>query len=701
MASFSANGASFDLIADTSGEFQNFTDIAIDENGSVVFAARLDELIPSPAFPGQLQQIHGIFSGDGNAIVGIVDNTGDFYSVGGFDVSSNGTIAFEGEKDVSGDRSGVFLSKNNVISAIIESTAANPIFGIASDILINNNDVVAFQANVTPFSVQRGLLTSDGSTVTLITDESVNAGSYILMAFNDNGAVKFDTASPPRGIFVGDGTTLTSLNASTELFVEFTPDFDLLPSPGDALFGSTLDTLFLPNSNSFRGTVNSAGQTAFIGTLTDGRVFVAIRLTADVVQLAEVSSLSPAAVSIGAALDVALAGSGSADLVAFGEQVLLLGSATEQAGALSDAGPNFATALYDTGRFGARQASSQVGRHLDSAIWSARSRAQPQLASMAWRPLPTFAPVVVIGIRDLLPLASGLTAGSETGETTLFTTDRLRAFVATTGEFGDVDGSRNQSGFDYDGLFATTGIDYRINHWLLAGVAGTYGAVDADIDDGRGGADTDSYSLSGSAQANFMENFFLDATVSHTWTDYDTTRRVNSGGTTTTASGDTDGTAWSVMARGSARFPVGSGYIGPIVKLEYMDVDVDGYTETGAGGLSLTVGDDNHQWLAGSLGARAALPIELSVGRLIPRAGISLVHAFKDDAPTLSATFSGLPGTTMAIPTDGTDDTYLEVEAGISLDVTDTARLSLGYQGILANRDFDRHAVSGRLLLRF
>ena len=95
------------------------------------------------------------------------------------------------------------------------------------------------------------------------------------------------------------------------------------------------------------------------------------------------------------------------------------------------------------------------------------------------------------------------------------------------------------------------------------------------------------------------------------------------------------------------------------------------------------------------------MAIDTPWGRVTPSGGISLVHAFEDDAPTMTANFTGAPGTAFAVPTDGTDDTFFELDAGLAVDIGDDARLSLGYWGTLANSDLDRHAFTGRLHLRF
>ena len=86
---------------------------------------------------------------------------------------------------------------------------------------------------------------------------------------------------------------------------------------------------------------------------------------------------------------------------------------------------------------------------------------------------------------------------------------------------------------------------------------------------------------------------------------------------------------------------------------------------------------------------------------MTPSGGIALVHAFENEAPSLTASFTGAPGTPFTVPTDDTDDTYLELDLGLSLDFGADARLSLGYRGTLANDDVERHALTASLRLRF
>ncbi len=410
--------------------------------------------------------------------------------------------------------------------------------------------------------------------------------------------------------------------------------------------------------------------------------------------------LSAAETAVGASLEAAAAAGGSADVVALADELAALESDAARAEALAEAGPNAVTALYDAGRLGAARAAGHLGRHLDAAIWNP-SAARPTASAAASTPTPAFQPTLVREQRDLLALARGLTSGSASGEATLFSEGAIEAFITATGEFGDVAASANQSGYDFSGGALTTGVEVRINDAISLGLAGTYGALDADIDGGRGATDSDFYGVSGYAQARIARDYFLDATISHTWSDHDTTRRFTAGGAAVVARGNTDGTAWSAVVRGAARFPVGAGFVGPVARLEYADVSIDGYTETGAGGLSLTVGNESAQWFAGSLGVRGAVPIETRLGRVTPSGGIALVHAFENEAPSLTASFTGAPGTPFTVPTDDTDDTYLELDLGLSLDFGADARLSLGYRGTLANDDVERHALTASLRLRF
>ena len=201
------------------------------------------------------------------------------------------------------------------------------------------------------------------------------------------------------------------------------------------------------------------------------------------------------------------------------------------------------------------------------------------------------ATVLAQGIKTLL----GAAAGDEGNELAL--SERWGFFANGSIGFGDQDASDKESGFDFDTRGLTAGVDYRFQDNLVAGIALGYGKSDADFHANAGNMDTDGYSVSVYGTYYSQGSYYVDGIVSYGRNDYNSSRRISytdaGGAVNETALGDTDGKQVFVGFSTGMDFNRNGWNFGPNASLYFVDLDIDGYRETGAGGLDLLFKDQS------------------------------------------------------------------------------------------------------------
>ena len=245
------------------------------------------------------------------------------------------------------------------------------------------------------------------------------------------------------------------------------------------------------------------------------------------------------------------------------------------------------------------------------------------------------------------------TTGGASGDDGSFSEGRLGLFVQGAFGSGDKDPTRNEAGYDVDTFSVTGGIDYRFTDSLVAGAALGYAQTDSDFTRDSSGTriggsfDTDSLTLSlyGSW---YGERSYVDLVASYGDIDYDSERRIvysvsatpgqvgdvvlpATDSVNSTAHGKTSGDTLEVGLGAGVNFGNGPWRFGPLFAVNYLDLGVDGFSETGADELNLRYGDQSGESLQLQLGVDVAYTASLSRGVLVPYGSFVWISEQKDD----------------------------------------------------------------------
>ena len=269
---------------------------------------------------------------------------------------------------------------------------------------------------------------------------------------------------------------------------------------------------------------------------------------------------------------------------------------------------------------------------------------------------------------------------------------RLGLFVNGVIDFGNKDTTSNELGFDFDTQGITAGADYRVTQkWVIGGALG-YAGTDADFDASGGDHESDTWLLSTYGIHYPTEVLYVDWIISYGSSDYKTDRNIPTLGPGT--KGDTDGAQWSASISAGADFSRGAWVLAPYGNIEYIDVDIDGYTEKGNSGLELDIADQDIESLTSTLGGRVSRATSFSWGVLNPGAYVEWVHEFEDDAQLLTSSFATDPSVPFTVGSDDPDRDFFNLGLSVTGTFPGGRGSFISYEAVVGKEDVTRHQVN-------
>jgi outer membrane autotransporter protein len=255
-----------------------------------------------------------------------------------------------------------------------------------------------------------------------------------------------------------------------------------------------------------------------------------------------------------------------------------------------------------------------------------------------------------------------------------------RAGFWMRGTYGDggKDRSIADAGFESDQWGATSGFDYRFGKEMVAGVSVGYGESNVSFRPGaQGGFDADALNLSAYGTV-YAGGFYADGIFNYIDTKYDTSRRILYSESLLSqldrnARASVDGRTLTAGLSIGYDFVFGGFTLAPVIGYFYVDGDLDGFREQGAGGLDLQFADRDFRSSTGNIGLRVSYAWRTPIGVFVPQLRAAYIREFDNDTETFKVRFANDPlnatpnPAAPAVINGGTvDQSYLKFALGIS-----------------------------------
>jgi outer membrane autotransporter protein len=173
-------------------------------------------------------------------------------------------------------------------------------------------------------------------------------------------------------------------------------------------------------------------------------------------------------------------------------------------------------------------------------------------------------------------------------------------------------------------------------------------------------------------------------------------------GVARTANGDFDAIQYSFAANIGYQYTLYGVELQPVARLRYLAAEIDGFTETGAGGLNLTYDDQDVESFTTRVGLQASYAVDTSVGVLVPYVRGEYVHEFLNDDDGAQVHYAADPffatnpagSSVFVITTEEPDRNYGDLGAGVALTLPNGWVTFLDYAAVVGFADFAIHTVA-------
>ncbi len=289
--------------------------------------------------------------------------------------------------------------------------------------------------------------------------------------------------------------------------------------------------------------------------------------------------------------------------------------------------------------------------------------------------------------------------GASADDPSLFD-ERLNFFANGSGSLGDQESSQVSSGFDFDTIGTTIGVDYRLTEHFSLGTAFGYTSGNTSMNNDLGHTDIDNYSLSFYGGYSLPSSFYVEGLFNVGWNNYDSQRNVQSdidGSTIEQVSSDYSGNNYSLSLATGYEYTIDAFSITPLFRFDYVHVDIDKYQETGDSIVNRI--DAQHvDSVRTAFGAWLQYTIQTPYAVLIPAMRAEWQHEYMNDSRLLT---SYQNGSKTQLRTDSPDRDFANLSFGFSALFPYGVSAFFFYETMLANHLTTLHSFNGGLQLQF
>jgi outer membrane lipase/esterase len=275
---------------------------------------------------------------------------------------------------------------------------------------------------------------------------------------------------------------------------------------------------------------------------------------------------------------------------------------------------------------------------------------------------------------------------------------KFAAFAAVDGGNFDIDPSTGNPSLNSDNRTWTVGMTMRASEYVTVGLGLGQSSADATFGGNRGSFRTKEDQASLFAGWRY-EGWYAVGNASISNINYqNVNRNVQLGIVTRTASSTTSGSNASGGAAIGYDFRFGKFEVGPFAGFTSQNVDVNAFTEEGAGSANLKIAGQKRTSLVSTFGLRASG----TWGMFTPYARVTFDKENRNEDRVVTATpVTMTAGNSYQMPAYTQDDTWGTAVIGVRARVSDKVMLGLSYFSVFSASSIKQDALAASLIVGF
>ena len=200
--------------------------------------------------------------------------------------------------------------------------------------------------------------------------------------------------------------------------------------------------------------------------------------------------------------------------------------------------------------------------------------------------------------------------------------------------------TNNLNGFRSKALGLMLAYDMPLSNQTRIGVGAGYANTDIDGNNSSGRTEIDSYQLTAYVH-HATGPVFIQGALTAGIDNYSGSRPIVFTGVNRTANADYRGQQYTALVTAGKHFSFNETTITPLASLQVSRVNVNGYTENGAGDANLRIQRQSYDYVQSSLGVKAERRIQSGAKTFAPEVHIKWQHDFESTTTQQNASFTG------------------------------------------------------------
>ncbi len=236
-----------------------------------------------------------------------------------------------------------------------------------------------------------------------------------------------------------------------------------------------------------------------------------------------------------------------------------------------------------------------------------------------------------------------------------------------SGYFSEQDADAAYGGYEANTLGTMLGYDVPLGTHTRAGLGAGYARSSIDGKTFDNSTDVDTYQAT-AYLGHERGLWFVNGSVSIGWNEYSGKRHILFTGVDRTADADYDGQNYTAFVNTGYHFPLQKFTITPLASLQYTYMNLDDYTETGAGDINLKVDSQDYNFLESGLGVKVERSFSYSNKMtLVPDVHLKWFHELSNPSLENTASFNSVGTTPFTTPELKSPENTYNVGAGLTL----------------------------------